>query len=303
MKKFLLTFGVLAASLYASVAEATITASWDFTNDGMAVNGASSANFLATSANLFASGLSVVARGGAYYYYDDWTNDKHVELGTVSNLAGGLAVHTDMTVNGVLVDPDVFTTNTILQPQVSWQDLTSNDTSFAVFSWFLDTPMVNVSGNPQFNMLYQEYLVLDMTNVLNLLQAASNVSLTLSLSDAGSLPYILGSSVTATNDLTPTDLQDSPLQAFISTALTIDFDAIGLSLANPYLIITKSAFDTPPSLTSPSMTLEYMALSFDNCVYEGSCTGGGGDDDVPEPGLIGLFGFSLAGLAALRWRR
>jgi hypothetical protein len=69
MKKVLLTFGILAASLYASVAEATITASWDFTNDGMAVNGASSANFLATSANPFASGLGVVARGGSLLLY------------------------------------------------------------------------------------------------------------------------------------------------------------------------------------------------------------------------------------------
>ncbi|MBP9877858.1 MAG: PEP-CTERM sorting domain-containing protein [Alphaproteobacteria bacterium] len=58
-----------------------------------------------------------------------------------------------------------------------------------------------------------------------------------------------------------------------------------------------------------------MTLTFNNCGLEMNCNTGGGDDgggddgggddggngnDVPEPGLVGLLGLSLAGLALLR---
>ncbi|MBP9878094.1 MAG: PEP-CTERM sorting domain-containing protein [Alphaproteobacteria bacterium] len=161
-----------------------------------------------------------------------------------------------------------------------------------------------VGSEPMYNMAYQEYIILDMTNVLSLIGTASNLDLTIMVGELGSgWPNIFGSIVTASNSLIPSDLNDLAIQAIPSNVVHIDLNAIGLNAANPYLILTKVTFDSVPSGPSPEMYLKYLSLSFDNCVLEDNCSGGGDDDDVPEPGLIGLFGFSLAGLAALRWRR
>jgi hypothetical protein len=225
-------------------------------------------------------------------------------LGTISNLVGGLGVTTEATSDGLPLDTNFAATNTGIR-EVSRTSLFADSTNHNVkiitdvFGMFFDdTP------EPTANLAYQEYIVLDMTNVLTLIGTASNLDLTIMVGELGSgWPNIFGSTVSASNSLIPSDLNGLAIQPIPSNVVHLDLDAIGLNLANPYLIITKIAFDSVPSGPSPEMYLKYMSLSFDNCVLENNCSGGGDDDDVPEPGLIGLFGFSLAGLAALRWRR
>lgn len=307
MKKFLLTFGVLAASLYASVAEATITTNWNFTNVGMAVNNVGSATFSGVSTNVFANGMGITARGGAYYYVDDPNANTFSTLGTISNLAGGLGVTTDATIDNLPFDNDLpldtnFTaTNTSIREVNQFSLIGNGNANYVTVGDAFELSFVDPSA--MYNMGYQEYIILDMTNVLSLIGTASNVDLTLIVGELGSgHANIFGSVVAASNSLIPSDLGDLAIQPLLSDEIHINLNTIGLNAANPYLILTKVAFDSVPSGPSPEMYLKYLSVSFDNCVLEDNCSGGG-DDDVPEPGLIGLFGFSLAGLAALRWRR
>lgn len=295
IKKNILALGLLTAALYTSQAQATISITYDLTQSVSGSGFTSFQYYGATTSNLnFSTGIDLALL----------TSGRVVAGSTVmgsgllySSGVGGLGL-------GVLGHSSFMDVNTdLLQNYLNvYTGLASNGSDnyqslFGFSDLFSDGEVTITSSDISF--VARDALVFNVDPLIELLNTLiglnSNVQLSITLdayNDADQNSLFMHAVADNTNYTKPL-----PGSALALSGGTYDITSLlDYTGVNNYLFLQAG-------LGAAHVTS--MTLTFNNCGLELNCNTGGGDDggngnDVPEPGLVGLLGLSLAGLALLR---
>lgn len=299
IKKTFIALGLLTAALYTSQAQATISITYDLTES---TSGVSAVEYYhATTTNLnAATGIN----------FDLITRAK-VVVGSLGMLEGtlhssgvgapGVGVLPNSTFTDVYTDALQNYLNVYTGFVMGGSDHYVGLFNFANFDVNDDVTITSdnaVAFVGRDALVFRVDPLIDVLNLVSGFNSNVQLSITLDAYDDAAQNSLFMYAVADNTNYTP------PLPGGTLALSSGTYDITSLldySGANSYLFLQA---------VLGAANVSSMTLTFDNCALELTCNTGGGDDgggddggngnDVPEPGLVGLLGLSLAGLALLR---
>ncbi|MBP9693441.1 MAG: PEP-CTERM sorting domain-containing protein [Alphaproteobacteria bacterium] len=296
IRKTIFTLGLLTAALYTSQAQATISITYDLTESTSGISAVKYYHATTTNLNV-ATGIN----------FDLITRAK-VVVGSLGMLEGTLH-SSGVGGSGLGVWPNSTFTDVYADALQNYLNVYTgfvmgeSDNYVGLFNLAnLDmNDDVTITSDNAVRFFGRDALVFNVDPLIELLNLLvglnSNVQLSITLDaydDAAQNSLFMYAVADNTNYTPPL-----PGGTLALSGGTYDITSLlDYSGANSYLFLQA---------VLGAANVSSMTLTFNNCGLEMNCNTGGGDgdgdgngNDVPEPGVVGLLGLSLAGLVLLR---